>query len=433
MGKIRDFAESIPYAGRVISFPRRTREFLKTLPIAGPLVFTPLYAAKSFLMSYPKFFFTRFMMPFAVAGVVTAGLSVDPDWTSEPLDDFLDKKGFDKSLFDGVAHKNIRIYTGSKLWAAFHLAGQQAKKVPDLVADGLAGKAVLTALSYPGALISSFAAVNTSHNAFSIPIPDENGACYIVANEVQDMAPEQMISALAGVPESFLNSANIGDAKWIPEFVLLHEAGHCDNGKQIFKIIEDAMRQADIADAQSVMRKIQLAVLVGETGSDIYAMGALIAKHPDTSATVKFARAISPFARSMEQSNGHATAAGIDAHLKKLETADNYEISEAIDLAKLLVKTARSLNSGKTHLDGWNETLENYHAMKNIVMPWLEQKKDAYFPRDKRHIRLALVLDQARLFVEGMEYLVKADKLKGEFPAPLGMPDLKPAPAPAYN
>lgn len=479
--KARERLRATPYIGAVIRFPGALREWLEDVPVLGALVFRPCFAATSLLyqtlVARPSRFLSRAVIaPLAAAGMVSATLHANPDMASDTLDDYLRLKGIDAAVFEGIDHRNIRIYHDNVLAIAFHGAARQTA-----LKYGMAGKesgplaqAFIAAVQYPAALVSMGTAAMMPENAFTIPVVGEDGICFI-RTLGEDVDPLEMISLLSGIPQRHLTIDRAALSRWLPLMVLGHEGKHCDNAKKTLaateamliataelqalraekllermeagedttKALETLEDDAAIKEAARTValknRDVQRLTLEGETGSDIHIVAALNRRFPQAEipAIMTHARAVQPFIGNMTMPNDHATASGLDSHIRAIEGSGPFDVWDAIDMGKFLIRFGAFLNTAGAPASGFDKTVENYHIAREIVIPYLERNRDAYLPRDERHVRFALVLDQVRLFVEGMDHLVKPEVLaQNPVLAPVAIPDLparrpQPQPAPA--
>jgi len=449
--------KAAPYIGPLARFPGATREWLEDIPVAGPLAFKPAFAlaglAGDLLLVKPWKIFTRLVVaPFAVAGIASAIIYNDPDIATQNISDYLREQNIDAAIIEGVEHKNIRVYRDNFLTTAFHSAAHQ---VAHDYADnreqyGPLFATFAAAAMYPPAFIVSFGAASMPENAFTLPAAGDDAACF-VRTIPSGINPVRMLSLLSEVPERHLKVERDSLQKWLHLMVLGHEARHCDNAKKAETAI-DASREAqmelaevrarelaillessdgDFEKAQAALennaayktaleeasyrqRAVQRAILAGETDSDAFITEKLAQKFPgeNVAETTIYARAITPFAGSMKHSNGHATASGLEAHVRQLEAPGAFDAWDAIEMGRFLIEFGRFLNVEGAPATGFDKTIENYHIAKTVVLPYLERHRDAYLPRDERHVRYTLVHDQVRLFVEGMEYLVKPESLE---------------------
>lgn len=448
MSKLGDKIRSIPVIGPVVRFPGRVKQglhnaknALENIPGVGPYAIRPTFegigAAHNYMLGYPRFIATHIVTPFAVAGAVSAGLQYLPDVTSEDIESFMKREGLNLSALDNIDHENIRVYrSDTTVLNAFHMAGQMADKAGDRMAEmtdtGLFVNALVTAASYPPMLVTSFLYANVEKNAFTLALTNDEDTCFI-ANNAYSADPKEMIAALSGLPLEMI-ALESEDLSWVPAAILLHEAKHCDNGKETFRNIDVLMNdpfsrpeetktepteEEEKSQINFTMNNIQEVidqiVLMGEESSDIHALESLQAEFPGSVDVLRASRAIQPFTGNMNMSSNHATAHALEQYFSGEDTSTTFHTWEAIEMAKMLIHNAREMNFDSTSVDAETRTLMNYHVAKNHVIPFLQERQDAAFPREDEMIKFALVLEHVELFVEAMESsLVKPEYLDPE-------------------
>lgn len=464
--KMQTRLRNAPYIGPLVRFPGAAREWLEDLPVAGPLAFRPAFGLTAWLFNTllvrPEKFLRRYVaLPLVVAGGASAALYANPDAASDTLEDYLRHKGIDAALFDGVTHSNIRVYKDNVLTLTFHAAAHEVAANIAMDKDSVPlVKAFRSALQYPSALFSSAVAAAIAENAFALPAIGNDGACFIRPLG-EDIDPLEMVALLSSIPEKHL-ALDRAQLEWVPLMVLGHEGRHCDNAKATMAALEELqaardelnkvrtrelaalMGEENFNDALEALednpaykqaaenvtlkaRAVDRATLAGETDSDIYVVPIIERLFPgkDAASVMLHARAVSPFAGKMGSSNSHSTASGLETHINRLEGVGPYDVWDALEMGKFLIRFGAFLNVSGAPPTGFDKTLENYHVAKTVVIPYLERNRDAYLPRDERHVRYALVLDQVRLFVEGMEHLVKPQSLERSKPgSAVDIPDM---------
>lgn len=448
-----------PVIGPLMRFPRAMREWLGDIPLLGRLVIKPYFAVADWvgthLIRAPLKAAGKFIaLPLILAGALSGVMGNNPDLASESLHDYIKTRGITASIFNGVAHDHnkIRVYYDNRLTTALHIAANQVKHAQNM--DGGQDQNALTryfeaAIAYPIVLGTTAMQVVSRDNPFTTPPHGDDDICYIRMNG-NDSDPLHMMSLLSGIPQKYLTLKKDDLAKWVPQMILGHEARHCDNGQDKYKLIaalqdlykkQMKIREQELGkimhdknigldkagkfladnprlreiEKEIIMKKraIERATLSGEIDSDIHITRILDKQFPDfgIAKIMIDSRAVTPFTGSMSMTNNHATASGLQDALGHLETAGSFDTWDAIDMAKQLIRFGTFLNTDGTPVLGFDSTVRNYQVAKDVVIPYLQAHRDAYLPRDKRHVRFALVLEQAQLFVDGMESLVKPDIL----------------------
>jgi len=451
------FLKRLPYAGAVFRFPEKVRKGIEDIPLFGTFVAKPLFGAVAAITrpfrNVAKGLFRGIVIPFAALGVVSMVFYSNPDMTSDTLEDYLADQGYDTTIAEGVAHKNIRVYHDNILTFTFHSAGNMTAIQKDLAAErsGALTASFQAALAYPFAFGTALSMGLIEYNAFALPTLGNDRACF-VRTISEDIDTKRMIAVLAGVPERHLNLDKDKLREWVPLMILGHEARHCDNGKdrypaviELYKMNQE-YRQAYLQEMEAILldenvsyseaeeklkdnpylkamkkqialkeQEVQRLTLAGETDSDIYSVPWLDKMFPDSDVAeiITAARAVSPFAGGLKLggSEDHSTASGLDSHLQGKDVASSDDVWDSIYMGKLLLAQGRFLNSSGPIVASYDETLHNYHVARQVVIPYLENMKGQSFQRSGRQVSYDLVLDQLRLFVEGVERLVKPESL----------------------
>lgn len=471
------FLKRLPVIGAVFRFPGRVRKGIEDIPLVGTFGAKPLFALIG-LATWPirritKLAIGGIVVPFALLGAVSFAFVNNPDWASDPIDDYLQKQGYDAAILEGVEHKDIRVYRDNALTFTFHAAGNMTglnKEIVTEVNDSLMGLFGVVA-SYPMNFVTSLGMSFVKYNAFAVPAYHDDGTCFVVSLS-DSVDSKRMISVLSGIPEHHLALDKEKLDEWVPLMVLGHEARHCDNGRdrypaivglyklrneyqdayleELDKAVFEQGAEAGISDLDAMLednerlkalqkqiviktREVGRQTLTGETDSDIHSVPRLREVFPDSNVdkVMTYARAVSPFAGNLRLgTESHSTASGLDAFIQGEDTPASNDVWEAIYLGKMLMRYAHFMNSDEPIVSHHDYTLENYHIAKQVVMPYLEQRRDESFLRGDRSVSYGLVLDQLRLFVEGVEYMVKPESLaKSEFSKETDIPPLPASPS----
>lgn len=241
----------------------------------------------------------------ACAAISAVGMLGDPDWTTTDLEEYAADQDLPETTFDNIDHEKIRVYQKKNPLLYFKLAGDEIVqasatviKYPsfaDLNDSGHTTKLELAATigkfvaQYPAVLYRAAVLgidLNTDPlNAFAMMPQTDEQTCLIMPPGQMDA--ETFIKRFTGLKAEDLREFKITPRE-INEFIMLHEARHCDR--------------------------------IYEHGADTFALENMSADAPNRQEmidTIKHLRAISTFSRTYDngkvaRDTTHATALSIE-------------------------------------------------------------------------------------------------------------------------
>lgn len=314
------------------------------------------------------------------ASISTLAIVGDPDWTSQPIEEYADENGIDQATLSGIDEDDIRIYHKANPLSYFHVPGYFVySTVRDLYTiegfadiDGdhkssefekAAVSGLVTVIGYPFLFYQSyqaaFGSLMTSTVAFSASDNySDNGRCHIMPPGEIDAI--ELVSAMTDIPEQYV-TASSATAEEINTFIILHEARHCDG--------------------------------YAEGDADIYALENIILspeRQSEMTDTMKYIRAVSAFSRRdiifpIENAE-HATAPFIDAWQNQYERPWSSDVEEATENLYTLIGERAEM------FPETNYAFHVYDIMHDLQNSGQLEKN----PLMKR---------SAELYIEGMEHL----------------------------
>lgn len=297
---------------------------------------------------------------------------------SEDIKSYAVRNNIDLRMFEGVDHKNIRVYRMGDIETVFHRAGTATRReferigkshhAPEIKpALSIMMGALTYALELPAAGLDYLARNNLfmRYNARTLPVKSLNQACYILPNTADD--PDEFF-VLSGV----ITGARFSDhRRFLSAAILAHEAKHCDH--------------AALVSRSRLRPSFSLAA---ENESDNNAMRNLKAVYGDAAkGFIEYYaafRALRPFAGDGRGDFSHATALAFTASSEipqrpmdvRAQYYGNMQLSEEVDAR--LESTPYLL-----HMD---RSRAVYNVMKEVVQekgnpnisPAMRQAAQAY-------------------------------------------------------
>jgi hypothetical protein len=357
--------------------------------------------ARSVTRSTLKWGFRAAAAGIGVSAAISAGaLMWGQDATSEPIHDYLKRTGQSEKILATVANSNIRVYRHTLLTPFYQAGRTGADALKEIWTDPGAsrlGKTVQTPfvlVPYTDSLLDNLldAAVHIAWNAHTIPVNNPKDICYIRPPD-DNISMKEAAQALSGLPQKLMRDIP-GDSKNAGrDAIMAHEAVHCDHGQnEPFKSapLEHEMR----ADLEGMRNMAE--INGGSRAMTVF----------------KYARAVSIFSQPGFFDQEHATALLLDAVQRGAEPPTREEVYYANgELSEIVNRALAGYDEEEREREPYYRAV--YREMQNVIAARTANSSP-------------LVIRAAQLYIEGVDYLIDANKeksLKSEIRA---IPALKP-------